>query len=228
MVGAAKKLFLPIIVRNYPPFSWFDNFSDPSSGWYVGDNGAVAMSYQSGEYEILMRNANSFAWATAPTKQLSANYSFSADMRRYSGSNSAYGLLFDYVSGTSFYAFEVQPGLGQYSIFQYDNSSWKIIQNWTADSSINTFTGTNHLEIVRNAGDLGFYINGKLVTSASGDTTTGVLIGLVAQSSGTVPISVHYDNFQVSGTLSSISSLSSNNFSPDGALPGGEGSVAKP
>ena len=85
--------FLPFVANSDPLF-FFDDFSDPESGWLDGvDTGAVVYSYQSGEYQMFIRDTYWWAGSAAPLQDV-ADYAVEAEMRRQSGSGGFYGLIF--------------------------------------------------------------------------------------------------------------------------------------
>ena len=50
------QISLPVILRPCLPL-YSDNFSNPASGWFVGDDGDNRYEYLNGEYRILVRPA---------------------------------------------------------------------------------------------------------------------------------------------------------------------------
>ena len=61
-VAAGNSVYLPFIIRSCLP-QYTDDFSNPASGWPVGDDGDFLLDYDSGEYRILVRPAQGGAGA---------------------------------------------------------------------------------------------------------------------------------------------------------------------
>jgi len=193
------RIYLPVVTRNYDPLlQYFDDFSDPSSGWYIYDRGNIRWSYQEGEYEILVRNAHWWAGASAPISGID-NYSIEADMRRYIGATSIYGLIFGLVDWDHFYWFVVNPESQSYSVWKRDPNNWVPIVEWTFSSHINPSDASNHLKVERYGSQIVVYANGHLLATTSDDTYTGTLrVGLYVENIGDVtPVAVRFDNFEV-------------------------------
>lgn len=94
-------VYLPFVAQNYDSYRlYFDDFSDPDSGWSIVDRTDIKWSYQAGEYEILLRNANWWGGASAPIAAI-ADYSVEADMHSQVGSTNAYVLSSAWEIGTT-------------------------------------------------------------------------------------------------------------------------------
>jgi hypothetical protein len=195
-------VYLPLVVNNYlSPYSYFDDFSDPSSGWHTEDTGDVRVGYQNGEYEILLRYALWSAGILAPIDGVS-DCSVEADIRRHTGSEGLYGLIFGLVDWDHFYIFIVDPDLGYYTVVIEDTAAWTPVIDWTFSPYINWSPNVaNHLKVEQRGGQITVSINGHLLTTANDDTYTGSLrVGLYADSASSFdPVSIRFDNFRVSG-----------------------------
>jgi hypothetical protein len=193
-------VYLPLVANNYP-LSYFDDFSNPNSGWYIGDEGDFRFSYQNGEYEILIRNIYESASAAviAPIDGVS-DCSVEADMRRHAGSGGYYGLIFSMMDWDRFYVFIVDPDTREYSVWRNDPTDWTSVIGGTYSSYINSSTATNHLKVERKGGQITVYANGHLLTSTNDDTyTAGLYVGLYAETASYTTLAVRFDNFRVSG-----------------------------
>jgi hypothetical protein len=198
----AATVYLPLVANNYlPPFSYFDDFSDPGSGWHIEDVGDVRVGYQNGEYEILLRDALWSASILAPIDAV-GDCSVEADIRRHTGSEGLYGLIFGLANWDHFYIFMVDPDLGDYTVVIEDTGYWSPVIDWTFSPDINgSPNGANHLKAEHKGGQITVYINGHLLTTANADANTGCLqVGLYADSASSFdPVSTRFDNFRVSG-----------------------------
>jgi hypothetical protein len=197
-LGGGSTVYLPTVLKNYTPPLFFDDFSDPGSGWFIGDDGNISRSYQNGEYEILLRNEAWWAGNTAPISNDISRYSVEANIRLHTGSTSSYGLIFDRVDWDHFYLFLVHPGSRSYSLWSID-SGWAPLVPWTSSSFINSGSAINHLKVQRDGSQVTMYVNGRLMTTANDATHVGTFreVGVYAESVGEAPVAVRFDNFRV-------------------------------
>lgn len=201
---------------------FYDDFENPYSGWFTSDTSAIRWSYQDGEYEILLRNPDWWGGVTAPIGGLT-NYSIEADIRRHTGSDSFYGLIFDHVDWDHFYYFIVNPTDQTYSVWKRD-PDWTAIVDWTFSPHIEPSDATNHLKVERDGSQITFGVNDQVLATTNDDTYTGSLqVGLYANNpvGGSVPAAVRFDNFKV--TLLDTASATYNTSTSDTDTSAGEG-----
>jgi hypothetical protein len=186
--------YLPIALNNYfPPY--LDDFSDSNSGWYVYDDGNIKWSYQSGEYEIMLRGDGWWAWASTPVL-FPENYIVEADMRRYSG-NVGYGLIFGLEDGNHFYLLAVYPETQYFYLVKRGDDGWSTFDYGFSSHISSSSYATNHLKVKRDGNQISAYINGYLVATESDTSYTGMLQGgLYAESGPNTPAIVRFDDFQ--------------------------------
>jgi uncharacterized repeat protein (TIGR01451 family) len=198
-------LYLPLVLRNHDPrLPYFDDFGNPNSGWYIGDVGDVRWGYQDGEYEILLRNADWWWDAVLAPLGCVTDYSVEADMRRYSGSTTAYGLIFGWQDWDHLYVFMVEPAYQYYSVWRRafpGDPYWVPLVDWTPSSYINPVNTTNHLKVEHDGSQITVYVNNQFLATVNDSAYTGCLqVGLYVSTdpaSPSVPATVRYDNFQV-------------------------------
>ena len=193
--------YLPLVYKDYwPPY--FDDFSDPDSGWYVADEPWARMGYVGGEYQIRLADPWGWAWGT-PDLVLPSNYAIEADARHASSNLGVYGLRFGlrYSGGNpiEFYQFLVDPDAREYLLEKYDNGSWDVLIDWTYSSNINQGAGTNHLGVSRVGSSISVYVNDVQVGTASDGDFSGPgrdagLIFLLLEGDS-APADARFDNF---------------------------------
>jgi len=186
------QLFLPLVNRDYcSPFS--DNFSNPASGWPVGDDGNIRYEYLSGEYRILVRNIH--WWAGARTGGKCSDYTVAVDVRNATGASSTYGLIFGLADDwQQFYTFEIAPE-GYYFLWLYNGGNWSLLLNGYSPV-ISTGTGSNRLKIERVGVQIKAYANDQLLTTLSDSTYTGYRrVGLITTSYNQPNVDARFDNF---------------------------------
>ena len=111
-----QEVYLPVILKPCPPL--YDDFSNPASGWFVGDDGKNRYEYVSGEYRILVRPIQ---WGAVVDPGFQASgYAVSVNLRNPNGVDGSYGIAFGVAGDSStFYTLEIYPD-GGYGIYRYD------------------------------------------------------------------------------------------------------------
>lgn len=192
---ARVRQYIPFCLRNHCE-DFFDDFSQPNSGWPVVDTSAARYGYINGEYRILSK-ALSFFLVRAPTCTRE-NYAVEADVRWEGSRGGTIGLLFG-VKGNfdQFYLFDINV----------DNSWYRLLRA-NADGSVTTlvdWTGTYHLsdstklKAVFNKGQITLFINSSVEENLYDSAITGLTgVGIVSSPYGNNPVSdARFDNFQV-------------------------------
>jgi hypothetical protein len=191
---ATYQVYLPCISRLCSPY-YYDNFSNPGSGWPIFDGSYAKYEYLNNEYRILVKNADWWAAARAPLT--SSDYYVVADVRNASGVYGSYGLIFGLSSDWSqFYDFEIDTD-GYYAIYQYQNEDWYPLA-FGFSPDIHTGSVTNQVSIRRLGSQIWAYANGKLLNILEQGDYSGLrYIGLIAYAYTQAPIDIRYDNFEM-------------------------------
>jgi hypothetical protein len=131
---------------------FIDDFSNPASGWFVGDVDNIRYGYFDGEYEMLVRPQNTIAFVSAPIPSLSASagYSVEADFRLQYGLG-GYGLIFDRTSASDYCVLSVDlstPGSAYYAVRRHTASGWTFVLNWVQAPAINSGAATKRLAVL--------------------------------------------------------------------------------
>ena len=198
---APVQAFLPVVANQYcGPV--FDEFSNPTSGWPMGDTPYWSYSYLNGEYRF---SAKAAAYGVVTRGEVGSPV-VEVDARQVSTVNGSYGIAyFIYPDWTNFEVFEIRPATQQYGSWFYAGGTW--YGGWLGTSNaINPGQGTNHLKIV----DIGptpgatntydFYVNGTwLFQRAFGwgdpDLLQTVRLGLTATADA-AGFDVRFDNYK--------------------------------
>jgi uncharacterized repeat protein (TIGR01451 family) len=86
-------VYFPLLMHRYcPPF--FDDFSNPATGWPVGDDDYVTYGYANGEYRVKTKQSGYFYLFRSPSCDR-LNYFVQAEMYWVGTPGSSYGLIFD-------------------------------------------------------------------------------------------------------------------------------------
>jgi len=193
-------VYLPVVTRNYcGRLLYADDFSDPASGWHVGDSGNVLYQYLDGEYRMLLRKTS--IWASARPGFKAADYTVAVDVRHAPGSGlGSYGLIFGLSDDWSqFYSFEILPhGMSvNYALYRYSSGSWAPLAVGFS-GSIHPGDATNRIKIVRDGTLIQAYANGQLLESLQDSTYTGSRhVGLIASSYEQANVDARFDTFVV-------------------------------
>jgi len=194
-------IYLPLVFRNYNPLLlYFDDFSDPNSGWVILDEEWGKAGYLNGEYQILLKNTQDYTLVT-PDLVLPSDYRIEVDARQASSNASSYGLMFGLqFSGNTYEGYQiiVYPTTQEYLLTKrnMDGSVSELI-DWTYSTAIHQGMGTNHLRVDRIGTVIYLYINDTLVTTFtdSSFTSSGRDAGVGAFSGYSAPVDVRFDNF---------------------------------
>jgi hypothetical protein len=187
--------YLPIV--NKPcPFLYFDNFSDPTSGWPIIDTETSLFEYNQGEYRVLVRLANSFAAVRSGFKAV--DYQVSVDLRNVTGVYGSYGIIFVVLPDWSgWYSLEIYPD-GWFGLYRYDQYGIEIYAE-AYSPAIHQGTQSNTISVERNGSLITAYANEQLLTSYSSSAILGeYYLGLINYTYSQPNVDIRYDNFKVS------------------------------
>ncbi|MBN1221582.1 MAG: hypothetical protein JXM69_21855 [Anaerolineae bacterium] len=198
-LGQENYVYLPIIGRNSCGFYYFDDFSDPNSGWFVVDDSERTYAYLNGEFQMLLKK-DDYHYFLTPDLVLPGNYRIEVDV--YQPSNSQdHGLVFGTrQNGDAWetYQFLVYPPTQEYFLVKrYMNGTWVTLINWTYNPEIYQDT-PNHLRVDRVGTLIRLYINNVQVGSVTDASFTGAGrdAGLRVYSGDSAPVDTRFDNFR--------------------------------
>ncbi len=228
-IGVTEKYttFLPVFFDNPPIF--FDDFSNPATGWLTGTGKHISLSYQNGEYEIEI--FRSWWWgASAPPLGNISNYAVETEARLHTGSEGIYGVIFDRLNWDNYYVFVVEPDSQTYAIFRLEpNDNWINIVPFTPSNAINSGSAVNKLKVEREGAKIAVYVNGQLLTTTTDSTLTGTSseVGLFAQTLNEEPVEARFDYFVVKHLLpgTTTTMLSQNNVLRNDLVGEGVGAI---
>ena len=182
-----------------------DDFSDPGSGWEVGNYSGGTVGYEDGAYVVRATTDGGLMWGLA--YQEFSDVVIDVDAMQVAGpanDNNGYGVLCRRVesgnftegyalmiSGDGFYAIlaSVDPGEGD---TEYDS-----LIDWSASSVIRQGTSENHLRAVCDGTRLALYVNDVLLGEANDSRYQSGDIALAAVTFESEATEVHFDNLVV-------------------------------
>ncbi len=176
-----------------------DDFSNPKSGWEVGEYDAGKVGYGNGYYYVVSYGDANTMWGVA-------NRSFSdmvieVDATQVSApanNNTDYGVICrtaDPESGVGYYL--LISGDGYYAIAKGTDEGYEWLVDFTESSAIRQGNATNHIRAVCNGSKLSLTVNGVLLAEAEDSEFTSGDIALTATSYESSPAEVRFDNLVV-------------------------------
>jgi uncharacterized repeat protein (TIGR01451 family) len=193
---AEYSIYLPVLMKHYSPeppcpSDYLDDFSDPSSGWLIGEDSNIKFGYSGGEYQMWLKNPNDGAWLTPGAKV--SDFTLAVSAHRTSGTEGPYGVLFG-ISQDWNELYEVSIDQNIYAIWKY-NSGWSLLTSNTS-TAIQTGTGWNRIKVVREGTAISLYINDQFQTTVYDGSFTGFRrVGLSAYSPTSSGLDVRFDDF---------------------------------
>ena len=186
--------YMPVIGTCTPLY--FDGFDDPDSGWPITDHEYYLLEYLHGEYRVYLKELG-YSLRVQPNIR-AENYAVSADIRIDAGPDSVLGLTFGGSdNGSEYYSFEIDPRYKLFGIYRYDEGIRTELVHGQSDY-INYGNSTNHLEIIRNGGQIIAMINGVQVASITDSSYVGSrYVGIIASKSDKNHKDLRFDNFRV-------------------------------
>lgn len=193
-----NQVFLPCSFRNFCP-DFFDDFSNPNSGWPVLDNEYELTAYLNGEYQVLTRQAGYFYLFMAPTCARE-NYEVGVDARWEGKLANSYGIIFGVLADFSqYYLFDMNSDYQVFRVLRRDSSGFHELVPVSYSSAIHGDTATNYLKVIRDGDLFTLMINGVVLGTWTDGTITGLTyVGIISSPYNDQNKSdARFDNFSV-------------------------------
>jgi CSLREA domain-containing protein len=186
---------LPCAMKSCSRQLYFDDFSNPSSGWKILENSFGRYEYLNNEYRILTKVVP--AWEASFPGYKATNYVVSADVRNATGVNGYAGILFGFAPDWSHFYFFVVNNTGSFTIVQWNLETSYWISNGYS-GAIHLGTAVNQLKLERNGSMIWAYANGELLSIVKDDSFTGSgYVGLIVIADTNLYVDARFDNFRV-------------------------------
>jgi len=202
ITGPATLRRVPSPIPAHESLPFYDDFSDPGSGWDILENEYGILGYENGYYSarsILKEEPlSSYAYRffvdpVITVDAISVSGPLSNDYGFFIGCNTQVnddGYWFEVGLSGYYYAGIVTDGGENYSsLFSGDD--------WRASNAIHTGKSTNHVVLTCARGQLKLEVNGKVLFEGSDYTFSEGDISLGAISYEDVPAEIHFDNLSV-------------------------------
>jgi hypothetical protein len=196
--GLYGRVYLPAIMHVGCP-DFFDDFSNPSSGWPIEEDEFVAGGYVSGEYRILSKNPQYMYLYLAPACPR-RHYAVEFDARWQGTPGGSYGLLFGASADLErFYLFEMNSDYQLYRVINVGQDGVSVIAPVAESRFINKGNAPNKLKVTWQNGRISAFVNNQLLGSWTAVSAPGnAYVGLAAGSYSDQNLSdARFDNFSV-------------------------------
>jgi hypothetical protein len=176
-----------------------DDFSDPNSGWEVGEYDAGDVGYKDGAYFVTSTVMETLMWGVA--NRSFDNVVIEVDATQIVAgpeSNNAYGVVCREQGGLDGYGYYLRiSGDGYYSIAKAIDEEFTALIDWTESDAINQGDATNHIRAICNGTTLELFVNGQRLGSVEDSTFTSGDIAFSATTYEGAMTEVHFDNLMV-------------------------------
>ncbi|MFN8424238.1 MAG: hypothetical protein U0470_12965 [Anaerolineae bacterium] len=174
---------------------FYDDFSDPGSGWDVIDSGGDVWRYVDDEYEVSTTNAGSFTGPFAPRTVTYGDGALEVTLRRTAGTDASGGLVFQ---GAAFsYAFLVSGT--RFGLFRFGGPNATAVISPAASPFIPTaLDAPMRLRVERYGTRAVLLLDGHVLgETTQDDLAAGGQAGFFVNSESRVPATMRYDDFKV-------------------------------
>lgn len=195
---ASHLSFVPVVTSQHcSPF--FDDFSNPRSGWFVGDNDFVRTAYVGGEFQALSKQAGYVFLFNAPTCNRD-DYVVAADVRWEGTPGLALGLAFD-VAGIfeQYYLFAINTDEQTFWLDYRGPGGWERVLGPLASNAIRPGQEQNHLAVRR---------QGNMIALEINDVPVSQLIRGVAGGGVGIAMAPHEDRAEADGRFDNFAARS--------------------
>jgi hypothetical protein len=182
-----------------PEVLFQDDFSDPKSGWEVGEYSGGEVGYGKGYYYVISYGGGETMWGVA--NRSFTDVMIEVDATQVSGpanNNTDYGVICrtaDPESGIGYYL--LISGDGYYAIAKGTDAGYEWLVDFTESDAIRQGNATNHIRAVCKGPKLSLTVNGVLLAEVQDSEFTHGDIALTATSYEIVSTEVRFDNLVV-------------------------------
>jgi hypothetical protein len=129
--------------------NFFDDFSNPQSGWHVGEDAYVRSDYYAGEYRVLTKS-DQFIYLFKAPACVPQTYAIETNVRWVDGIGEYYGILLN-IEGDfgKFYVLVVNAEQQTFDFILYDGSTITPLHQGIS-AAINSGTNSNHVKLISN------------------------------------------------------------------------------
>lgn len=195
-VEPSSRIFLPNIMNTYCT-DFFDDFSDPSTDWEVGEDEFARYEYLNGEYRIRTKDDQFLYFSSAPVCDRES-YVVEVEAHWAGTPGASYGIVFGIFGNyDQYYTFEVNTDYRDFGLWRFDGQDYHAIVPITPSGAINSGTATNRLRVTRNGSQITLQVNGVILgTWTDGNINGKTGVGVLSVPYDGEPVSdARFDNF---------------------------------
>ena len=177
---------------------YYDDFSDPTSGWKRTSSTYGKMDYDEGTYQIMVTSPNYDLWAVSG--QAYRDVQVEVDATRLAGPDgNRFGLICRYRGPQDFYFFIISSD-GYYAIGKTRNGLRTLLDQamMTYSPVIVNGNGPNHLRFDCTGQTLSGYVNDQAIAASKDADFPNGDAGLITGTFDQPGVDVAFDNFVVS------------------------------
>jgi len=179
-------------VANRLPLPFYDDFSDPHSGWITRHDEAGSSDYANGAFRMKVGKANWLMFSGVPV--YTSDVIIEVDVQNVGTTDDNSFGAYCRGNGDSYYYMEAASD-GYYKIARFVEDKYTELVPWTATTALHAGRSVNHLRVDCVSNTLRFYANGTLLTQVRDTTFDAGYIGLTAGSFDTPGVDILFDNF---------------------------------
>jgi serine/threonine protein kinase len=175
-----------------------DDFSDPNSGWEIGDFDNGSVGYKDGAYFVISLTENMNMWGAAFRDF--TDVVIEVDTNQIYGpanNNNDYGVMCRVQSEGDGYSFNIS-GDGFYSIQRAVDDDFLDLVEWTFSDVIRQGNAVNHMKVICDGSKLVLFVNDSRLAEASDTHFSSGDIAFSATTYELEETEVHFDNVVVS------------------------------
>jgi hypothetical protein len=176
---------------------YYDDFSDPESGWHTQSSDDHSALYDWGGLRFRINRADFDMWSYPPQEYSDAIIWVEAAKLEGTDDN-AFGLLCRIQENGDFYAFLISSD-GYAGIARRQSGIYQMLSgdSMTYTEAVSSLTGLYRLRASCDGSELSFYVNDLLVATATGEGLVTGKVGVLAGTYAQAGVDIFFDNFIV-------------------------------
>ncbi len=176
---------------------FMDDFSDPSTGWDIAEEGDYAVGYHNGMYEIELRLDNYYVWSVPGKNYGDVFLTVEAEPAVPTGEGD-FGVVCRYQDADNYYALEISED-GFFTIWKRVAGEFIALVDWEEADNLPLDGAMVTIQAACVGNNLGLAADGVILAEVQDNTFSDGDVGLIAGTWETTGLVVAYDNFVVHG-----------------------------
>ena len=174
-----------------------EDFSNPDSGWEIGDYDSGSVGYAEGYYYVTSHGNGDMMWGLAFRNFTDLIIDVDAtQVSAPANNNNAYGVMCRVQEDNDGYLLRIS-GDGYYAIHRIVDGEFEPLVDWTTTDVVRQGNGTNHIQAICDGSHLVLIVNGERLAETEDTTYVEGDIALTATSFEDEPTEIHFDNLVV-------------------------------